>query len=74
MRFYLFSDLASIYEDSNDDDQMFIQNLGLYLSTFFSSHLKALEAAAQPTGLAGFGEVYIDGHFYLIKVSEVSDR
>ena len=65
-------DLADIYENSSDDDQNFIQNLGIFLSSFFSAHLKPVEttAATQPP----IAEALLTGHRYLIKVSEVKDR
>jgi exportin-1 len=65
-------DLADIYENSSDDDQNFIQNLGIFLSSFFSAHLKPVEiaAATQPP----IADALIIGHRYLVKVSEVKDR
>lgn len=34
------TDIADIYENSNDNDQEFVQNLALFLTSFLSSHLK----------------------------------
>lgn len=34
------TDIAAVYEESNDDDQEFVQNLALFLTGFLSSHLK----------------------------------
>ncbi|KAJ3346151.1 Karyopherin transporter [Kappamyces sp. JEL0680] len=66
------ANLATIYEESSDEDQNFIQNLGLFLSSFYSVHLKPLEAAAVAD--TAVSEAFITGHRYLIKVSEVKDR
>lgn len=34
------TDMAEIYENSNDNDQEFVQNLAMFLTTFLSAHLK----------------------------------
>lgn len=65
-------DLADIYENSSDEDQNFIQNLALFLSTFYTSHLGPLESAALTN--PEICESFILGHRYLIKISEVKDR
>ncbi|KAI8901081.1 CRM1 C terminal-domain-containing protein [Globomyces pollinis-pini] len=66
------TNLPSIYEDSTDDDQNFIQNLALFFSSFFTLHLKPLEAAATADPMMSEGLVL--GHRYLVKISEVRDR
>jgi exportin-1 len=33
-------DIAEVYENSNDDDQEFVQNLALFLTGYLSAHLK----------------------------------
>ncbi|KAG1048691.1 hypothetical protein G6F43_008940 [Rhizopus delemar] len=62
------TDIADIYENSNDNDQEFVQNLALFLTSFLSSHLKVIEsfpAAAQ---------MLLNAHFYIVKISRVEDR
>jgi exportin-1 len=66
------ANLAEIYEESNDSDQQFVQNLGLFLSLFFMYHLRPLEAIAQ--NQPQIAELHILGHRYLINVSKVKDR
>lgn len=39
-------DLTTVYENANDEDQMFIQNLGLFFSAFLGTHLKTVELAS----------------------------
>lgn len=34
------TDIADIYENSTDNDQEFVQNLALFLTSFLSIHLK----------------------------------
>jgi exportin-1 len=34
----LNTDIADVYENSNDNDQEFVQNLALFLTSFLSSH------------------------------------
>lgn len=33
-------DVANVYENSTDDDQEFVQNLALFLTSFLAAHLK----------------------------------
>ena len=51
---------------------MFIQNLGIYLSTFFANHVRPLEVQGQmqPELL----DAHLIGHRYLLMVSRVDDR
>lgn len=34
------TDIAEVYENSNDNDQDFVQNLALFLTGYLSVHLK----------------------------------
>jgi len=61
------TDIAAIYDASSDDDQEFIQNLAMFLTSFLGAHLKTIEQA-------GNHELLINAHFYLIKISRVPDR
>jgi exportin-1 len=60
-------DLKSTYSSSNSRDQEFIQNLALFLCTFFSNHLTIIENLPNRNFI-------IHGHFYLIRISQIDDR
>ena len=60
-------DLKTTYASSNSRDQEFIQNLALFLCTFFSNHLAIIENLPNPDFL-------LHGHFYLIRISQIDDR
>ncbi|RCH87432.1 Karyopherin transporter, partial [Rhizopus stolonifer] len=62
------TNIAEVYENSNDDDQEFVQNLALFLTSYLSTHLKTVER------YPGSHELLINAHFYLIKISRVEDR
>ena len=34
------TNIAEVYENSTDDDQEFVQNLALFLTSYLSAHLK----------------------------------
>ncbi|KAL2919489.1 Karyopherin transporter [Polyrhizophydium stewartii] len=65
-------DLADIYENSSDDDQNFIQNLALFFSSFFATHLKVVEASV--VAVPENRDLILLAHRYLLKVSQVKDR
>lgn len=58
--------LHDIYENGTDDQQEFIQNLAIFLTSFFSEHLKLVENQ--------FKEETLLGHAYLLNISRVDDR
>ncbi|KAJ8653051.1 hypothetical protein O0I10_011271 [Lichtheimia ornata] len=62
------TDVANVYENSSDDDQEFVQNLALFLTSFLAAHLKIIEQAPNTQ------ELLINAHYYLIKISSVEDR
>ncbi|SAM02651.1 hypothetical protein [Absidia glauca] len=62
------TDIAQVYENSSDDDQEFVQNLALFLTSFLSSHLKVVEQIPESESLL------MNAHYYLIKISRVDDR
>ncbi|OLL22893.1 Exportin-1 [Neolecta irregularis DAH-3] len=61
------TNLQSAYETSNSNDQEFVQNLALFLSTFLGTHLKLIETKVPR-------DMVINAHQYLVKISEVDDR
>ena len=62
------TNIADVYENSNDDDQEFVQNLALFLTSYLAQHLKIVER------FPNTHELLINAHFYLIKISRVEDR
>jgi exportin-1 len=60
-------DLKSTYASSNSRDQEFVQNLALFLTTFFTMHLNVIENLPNR-------EFLDHGHFYLIRISQIDDR
>ncbi|KAJ3215232.1 Karyopherin transporter [Clydaea vesicula] len=65
-------DLMSIYDNANDEDQEFIQNLALFLTTFLWSHLKAVEGMVPSIPAAG--QCLNIAHIYLIRISQIKER
>lgn len=64
--------LADVYENSNDKEQNFIQNLALFLSTFLGTHLKRVEEASLNN--QRLQELIMVSHNYLLRISLVKDR
>ncbi|KAF2863968.1 hypothetical protein K470DRAFT_48733 [Piedraia hortae CBS 480.64] len=60
-------DLKTTYASSSSKDQEFVQNLALFLCTFFSRHLSLIESLPNTDFL-------LHGHFYLIRISQIDDR
>ncbi|RDI82292.1 hypothetical protein Vi05172_g7737 [Venturia inaequalis] len=60
-------DLKVTYSSSNGRDQEFVQNLALFLTTFFTMHLSVIETLPNQDFLQ-------HGHFYLIRISQIEDR
>ncbi|RKO91507.1 Exportin 1-like protein-domain-containing protein, partial [Blyttiomyces helicus] len=60
--------IADIWDKSTDEEQNFIQNLALFLTTYFGGHLKLVEQAS------GSREHLMAAHKYLLRISEVRER
>lgn len=60
-------DLTKLYHVGHNEDQKYIQNLAMFLTTFFSTHLKTVENL-------GNRDALILGFRYLLKISLVEDR
>ncbi|CAG8749182.1 22685_t:CDS:10 [Gigaspora margarita] len=60
-------DFAMIYNNSSNEEQEFIQNLALFLTSFLSAHLKIMEAQPSSNGL-------LTAHYYLLRISQVEER
>ncbi|GAO52224.1 hypothetical protein G7K_6306-t1 [Saitoella complicata NRRL Y-17804] len=59
--------IKDVYENASSNDQDFIQNLALFLSTFLGTHLEILETPDTK-------DMLLAAHFYLIKISQVDER
>ncbi|KAI1127330.1 CRM1 C terminal-domain-containing protein [Nemania abortiva] len=60
-------DLKSTYPESNTRDQEFLQDLALFLCSFFGQHVDLVEKLPNRDFLT-------HGHFYLIRISQIEDR
>ncbi|EPX75247.1 nuclear export receptor Crm1 [Schizosaccharomyces octosporus yFS286] len=63
----LQTDFREAYEESSSNEQDFIQNLALFLTTFFSSHLRPLETPENQ-------EILLVAHSYLLNISRINER
>jgi exportin-1 len=54
------------YKNGSDYDQKFIQILGLFLTTFFKTHLKVVEQEK-------YTQLVLQAHYYLVEISKVDD-
>ncbi|KAH7026839.1 CRM1 C terminal-domain-containing protein [Linnemannia elongata] len=61
------ANIAEMYENANDDEQQYIQNLALFLTGFLGVHLKLVENPQNR-------EVLLVAHQYLLKISQVEER
>lgn len=60
-------DLVSVYRNSSDAEQRFLQNLALFLTACLGNHAKMLESQTN-------GELVVLAHLYLLRVSLIDDR
>lgn len=60
-------DIAKGYEDGMDEDQEFINNLAIFITTFLTYHLKLIEHPDHRALLE-------NAHMYLIKISMVPEK
>ncbi|KAI0809330.1 CRM1 C terminal-domain-containing protein [Xylaria sp. FL0933] len=63
----LHLDLKTTYPQSNTRDQDFLQDLALFLCSFFGQHVDLVEKLPNRDFLT-------HGHFYLIRISQIEDR
>ncbi|KAJ2080331.1 Karyopherin transporter [Coemansia sp. RSA 988] len=66
----ILGDLSKVYEewDEYDDDQQeFIQNVAMFLTSFLGSHLRLVETTASR-------DTVIQAHQYLLRISQVDER
>lgn len=63
----LSTDFRAAYDSSSSQEQDFIQNLALFLSTFLGTHVKLVENQENR-------DLLLNAHFYLIKISQVDER
>ncbi|KAI8885318.1 nuclear export factor CRM1 [Backusella circina FSU 941] len=62
------TNIAEVYENSTDADQELVQNLALFLTSYFTNHLQVTERYSPNK------QVILHAHYYLIKISQVQDR
>ncbi|KAJ1959604.1 Karyopherin transporter, partial [Dipsacomyces acuminosporus] len=66
----ILGDLSKIeeeWDDYDDEQQEFIQNVAMFLTSFLSSHLRLVEASATRDDV-------IQAHQYLLRISQVDER
>ena len=71
------ANLADSYQNGSDEDQNFIQNLAMFITSFLKEHLTLLERrlATDHTTIGSSGKTALElGHWLLVKVSEVDER
>lgn len=61
------TDFKNVYDNASSLDQEFIQDLALFLSTFFTNHLRLIEESEDKTLL-------IESHTYLVNISRIEER
>ncbi|KAH7026853.1 CRM1 C terminal-domain-containing protein [Linnemannia elongata] len=61
------ANIAEMYENANDDEQQYIQNLALFLTGFLGVHLKLVENPQNR-------EVLLVAHQYLLKISQLYEE
>mmetsp|Transcript_14742 Transcript_14742/g.44368 ORF Transcript_14742/g.44368 Transcript_14742/m.44368 type:complete len:1072 (-) Transcript_14742:108-3323(-) len=60
--------IPEAFETAGDDDELFVRNLSLFFTTFFTHHLARLERGS------GMRELILRGFTYLLSISEVDDE
>eukprot|EP00968_Pinguiococcus_pyrenoidosus_P001113 scaffold48_cov311-Pinguiococcus_pyrenoidosus.AAC.308 len=60
--------LPEAYESAPQEDELFVRNLALFFTTFFTHHLTRLERSA------GMRDLILRGFNYLLGISEVDDE
>lgn len=62
------TDIASAYEEADDETQAFVMDLALFFTGFFRSHSSALDVEGPPE----VQDALRIGHEYLVRISQVS--
>ncbi len=63
----LTTDIKGAYASGQDEEQKFIQNLSLFLCTFFKEHVTLIEKKPE------LRDILLEAHQYLLLISEVED-
>ncbi|XP_072170953.1 exportin-1-like [Diadema setosum] len=61
------TNIKQAYANGRDEEQNFIQNLSLFLCTFFKEHVELIEKKPE------FHEILLEAHHYLLLISEVEE-
>ena len=76
-------DIATAYENGSDEEQEFVQNIALFLTSFLCEHLKVCVCFCNRLQLTDSRKLVenqdnkqplLMGHMYLLKISKVDDR
>ncbi|KAJ2590135.1 Karyopherin transporter [Coemansia sp. RSA 1722] len=59
--------IESVWDDYDDDEQSFIQNVSMFLTSFLTTHLRLVETTAKR-------DIVIQAHEYLLRISQVDER
>lgn len=63
----LQTDFKAVYAEASTSDQEYIQNLGIFLTSFLTHHLDLVERQESQ-------DLLINAHMYLIKISKIEER
>ncbi|KAJ1835548.1 Karyopherin transporter [Coemansia sp. RSA 2711] len=66
----ILGDLGNVgeeWDEYDDDQQEFVQNVAIFLTSFLGSHLRLVEASASR-------ETVIQAHQYVLRISQVDER
>ncbi|KAJ1940902.1 Karyopherin transporter [Kickxella alabastrina] len=61
------ANIDSVWDDYENEEQEFIQNVAMFLTSFLTSHLRLVESSATR-------EVVIQAHEYLLRITQVDER
>ncbi|XP_071834526.1 exportin-1-like isoform X2 [Apostichopus japonicus] len=61
------TNIKEAYANGSDDEQNFIQNLSLFLYTFFKEHVQQIEKKQE------LNDILLEAHHYLLLISEVEE-
>ena len=60
-------DIADAYERGSEEDMHFVNNLSIFLTTYFKNHRKLLETNEHQ-------HLLMNGHYYLVQIARVDEQ